>query len=452
VADYLVPMLEDKEITFYKDILRLPPAHTLTISREGASLRPYWALDPSREVRLGSDEEYADAFRKIFTDAVHCRLRSAYPVGSMLSGGLDSSSIVCVARQLLSQDENRRLHTFSAIFDDLPQCDERPFINAVLAQGGLEPHFIRADQLSPLADIGRVLGYEDEAFYAPNLFIHWGLYCAAQQQGVRVLLDGLDGDITVSHGIGYLIELASTGRWMTLATYISGLAQNFNRSSWRILYFHVIKPLVPKPIRQAWRALRGWNATDWRLNAIINPKFAQEIGLEERVRTLQGPSNYTLRTSREYHYRGLTHGLIPFALEVADRAGAAFSLEPRYPFFDKRLAEFCLALPGEQKLHRGWSRMIMRRAMADILPAEVQWRGGKADLSPNFVRGLLAPNSQLLEQVILKDSKVLEKYIDTGVLHTAYQRYIAARTEVDALTVWKVASLALWLQHARLTP
>jgi len=117
VAYYLTSMFEDTASTFYLDIQRLPPAHSLTVSLQGTRLRCYWTLDPSRELRLGSDDEYAEGFRETFMEAVRCRLRSAYPVGSLLSGGLDSSAVTCVARNLLAQDENGHLATFSAIFD-----------------------------------------------------------------------------------------------------------------------------------------------------------------------------------------------------------------------------------------------------------------------------------------------------------------------------------------------
>src|SRR3989441_814506 len=123
VADYLVPLLEDKEITFYEEIVRLPPAHRMVVTREGVRIDQYWTLDPEREIRMKSDAEYAAAFREIFTEAVRCRLRSAFPVGSMLSGGLDSSSIACVPRELLAEDGGGKLHTLSAGFDDVPAAD-----------------------------------------------------------------------------------------------------------------------------------------------------------------------------------------------------------------------------------------------------------------------------------------------------------------------------------------
>ena len=160
VADYLAGISEDKAATYYQNILRLPPAHSATISPQGMRLNCYWSLDPTSELRLGSDEEYAAAYREIFTEAVRCRLRSAFPLGSHLSGGLDSSSVTCVARKLSQQTNTALWHTFSNIFEDVPQCDERPFINAVLAQRGYIPHYIHADHLSPLMDLERVFWHQ----------------------------------------------------------------------------------------------------------------------------------------------------------------------------------------------------------------------------------------------------------------------------------------------------
>ncbi|MCC7354739.1 MAG: lasso peptide isopeptide bond-forming cyclase, partial [Anaerolineae bacterium] len=187
VADYLVRLFEDRAITFYRDILRLPAAHSLIVARGGEiRLRRYWALDPSREVRLRSDDEYAEAFLGLFTEAVRCRTRSAFPVGSTLSGGVDSSSVACTARRVLTAAGKQTLHTFSAIFPGLPEkvlplIDERRYMSAVLAMGGFESHYVHADRLSPLTDLDKVLWHMDEAFLAPNLYMHWALYRAAQE-------------------------------------------------------------------------------------------------------------------------------------------------------------------------------------------------------------------------------------------------------------------------------
>src|SRR5207247_4022802 len=167
---------EDRTSTLYRDILRLPAGHSMTVRGRESRVQPYCWLDPSREIRLRSDDEYADAFRDQFTDAVRCRLRSAFPVGSLLRGGPDWSSIVGAARRVLAED-GRRLHTFSAIFpglpaSDLPKIDERPFMEAGLAMSGLTPHYVHADPLSPLSDLDRAVRHQHQPVPAPIIPPH----------------------------------------------------------------------------------------------------------------------------------------------------------------------------------------------------------------------------------------------------------------------------------------
>jgi asparagine synthase (glutamine-hydrolysing) len=458
VADYLTAVVDDAAITFYQDILRLPPAHTVTVSQAGTQLQSYWSLDPSRELRLSSDEDYAEALCKLFTEAVRCRLRSAFPVGSMLSGGLDSSSITCAARKLLAEKGDSRLHTFSAIFDKVSECDERYFQNAVLAQGNFVPHRLHADQVSPLTDLERVFWHEDEAHSAGNLYLNWGLYGPANKQGVRIILDGFDGDATVSHGLGYLVELARAGRWLTLATEVREYSRQRNlpwrAALWAWVWQYGLNPVISryrvlKQVRRLGRHRPNSSTNQPGRWATLNPDFVQRIGLEKFLQNRPNPP----QTERENHYRRLTQAYMPGTLELLDRAAGAFSIELRFPFWDKRLAEFCLALPPEQKLYRGWSRMVMRRAMAGILPEEVQWRGAKSNMTPSFDHGLLAFERERLEEVILADPGVIEKYVDVAALRQAYYRYVSrSAREGDVLVIWKAVSLALWLQHTGLKP
>src|SRR4029453_17668353 len=154
VADHLVGLFDDQKATFYRDIYRLPAGHALTVSRERTRIWSYWTLDAVRELRLGSDEAYAEAVREGFTAAVKSRLRSRRPVGSLLSGGLDTASIVATARSLRGTDDGD-LDTFTAVFPGLPaadlrKIDERIYVDALVAQGRLRAHYIRGDVLSPL--------------------------------------------------------------------------------------------------------------------------------------------------------------------------------------------------------------------------------------------------------------------------------------------------------------
>jgi asparagine synthase (glutamine-hydrolysing) len=455
VADHLVGFLDDRAITFYRDVYRLPAGHALTVSRAGMRIRPYWSLDRTRELALGSDEAYAEAFRECFTEAVRCRLRGD-AVGCLLSGGLDSSSIVATARRIRGAAAAKPLDTFTAIFPGLPapdlrKIDERAFVNAVASQGGVQPHYVRGDLLSPLTDVDRALWHLDESFAAPNLYLHWGLYGAARDQGVRTLLDGIDGDTTVSHGLERLSALARAGQFVTLGHELRALSRRHRAGVVNLFRQFVVDPSVPAALRQGIRRLRG--SEPGRLaSTVIRPEFARRTGIVDRVEAFQREEERPARSPREVHQRAMTSGLVPYALELADKAAGAFGVEPRYPFFDRRLMELCLAMPANQKLQGGWTRVVMRRAMEGILPEEVQWRSTKANLAPNFRRRLLDKDLSVLTEIVIEQPGVIEEYVDVQALRRVYDRFVAQRgSEADALTVYGAAVLGLWLQRAKIT-
>lgn len=446
IADYLLQRYEDKASTFYQHIYRCVPAHSLRVTAEQLSLRAYWQLDPHRELRLSSDEEYAAAYREIFTEAVRCRLRSAFPIGSMLSGGLDSSSIVCVAKQLLPQQGQNCLKTFSLIFDNRTQCDERPFIQAVLEQGGVQPYFVHGDRLKLLADLTNNLEVQDEPFNAPNLFLHRALWTAAQQQNVRVLLDGMMGDGIISHGFNYLSDLAHSWRWLTLYSELHALAKRRNRSVWgvfgRYLWQDGLKPRLPQSIRFKLHLNNSQLSSD--IPSALGPN------LNHHVHSTTHQSTYVpWQSARQRHYQDLIDGYIPNALEIYSKGAAIFGLDARFPFLDRRVVEFCLAIPPSQKLHQGWNRMIVRRALANILPTKIQWRDSKGDLSSNCVETLLT-ESDYLQQVIQECStERLNGYIDMAKLSEIYHRFSRREsiTDSDITTLMLGTTVAIWLEQ-----
>jgi asparagine synthase (glutamine-hydrolysing) len=466
IGDYLSSMFHDAKITSYKHILRLPPASWMIVNLQETQIQSYWSLDPTREIKLSSDEEYATKFREIFTEAVRCRLRSAYSIGSTLSGGLDSSSVTCTARKLLQSQEAPPLHTFSAVFDELEECDERQYINPILEQGGLRSHFVYGDKINPFSELDRAFWHQDEAFYAPNWSMTWTLYAKAKEEGIPILLDGFDGDTTVSDGYGYLSELAKAGRWLSLARQTKELAKTF-KGSFRQWYWSYIRQYGIKPTIEKYQFLKSLkrisnfllksskpqeniSSKQSELSSILNRKFIERINLSASYQTgLKTKSNFG-QDERERHYRNIISGQSAFALEVMDKSMAAFGIEPRYPFWDKRLVEFCLALPPEQKLNMGWNRVVMRRAMKDILPVKVQWRRGKTNFSSNLVRGLRCLDRKEWDKFVTDNLAILQEYIDLAALEKIYQRYSSVNlreASQDARTLWIVISLVLWLNY-----
>ncbi|MFN2399115.1 MAG: asparagine synthase-related protein, partial [Gemmatimonadaceae bacterium] len=116
---------------------------------------------------------------------------------------------------------------------------------------------------------------------------------------------------------------------------------------------------------------------------------------------------------------------------------------------DRRLVEFCLALPPEQKLNGGWTRVVLRRAMKGILPEGIQWRRGKADLSANFKRGLLHTDRNLVERLILDDGGILSGYVDSGSLRRAYDQLASPSGTGPGGSVWAAVTLWLWLRQVK---
>ena len=453
VADYLVAFFDDEATTFYRDVHRLPPGHTLTAWNGGSRIGRYWSLDRNREITLGSDEAYAEAFRACFTEAVRCRLRSQSAAGCLLSGGLDTSSIVATARNLRQAGEGGSVATFTAIFPGLPasdlrQVDERAYVDAVVGQGGVSPHYMRGDVLSPLGDADRALWHLDEPFAAPNLYLHWGLYRTARDHGVTTLLDGIDGDTTVSHGLERLPALARSRKVMTLARELRALSRRYRVGVGTVAWQYALRPLLPQaPARWLRRVRRQAPAS--LAHSVIRPEFARQTSVLDRVEASDRSRAIDTRSARASHWRAMTSGLIPYTLELADKAAAAFGVEPRYPFFDRRLMELCLALPANQKLRQGWTRNIMRRAMEGLLPDQVRWRAGKANLAPNFRQRLVQRDARVIREVLDRPG-MLEEFVDLVALRRAYDRCLTRPTDADAVTVFSASVLGLWLERAKL--
>lgn len=460
IADQLEYFEEDVEHTLFRGVRRLPPAHWLSVSRDGIQSREYWSLDPEREVQFSAEREYVKAFRSCFMEAVRCRLRSVGRPGSMLSGGLDSSSVACAARHIVD-DEDPPLHTFSAVFDDVPESDERPFIQSVLEKYQFEPHYIPGDRISPFVSLTdqRLPEAVDEPVRAPNLHLNWHAYERAQACDVRVVLDGFDGDTTVSHGTGRFHELARTGQWISFVKEAYAYGRTRDRKAWSIigpyLQHYAVNPVLGRVrgygrLRQLWQSIRGTRSDRGQQSdqlALLDPDFAARIDWPERRRTLLQGRSGPPRTERELHHRLLTQGGMPAALETLDRTAALFEVEVRYPFWDKRLVELCLALPPDMKLHQGWPRRVLRLAMDGILPPDVQWRRDKSNIGFAFDRMLRTYGQERMKKLV-QDPTHIGPYANIDRLREAYARFEAEEaTDDDPLHLWNALTLEMGLSR-----
>jgi asparagine synthase (glutamine-hydrolysing) len=444
--------------TLYRQVVSLPPAHTVKVKSADLVIRRYWALDPERSLERGSAGDHAESFGDLFTEAVRCRLHGPDNVGALLSGGLDSSAIAWMAQG----QAGGSLPTFSAVFDTVTVCGERTYIEPILAQGRFIPHWSLGDQASPLAELERMLCRQDELIYAPGMALMSMLYRAAQHQGINVLLDGHGGDEVTGCGAVYYRELARTGQWITLTQEIYASARRYQEPFWPLFW-----PYLQYGARWRGRAAallrrvgtfnqapgqRKDHPSLWE--RWLHPEFVERVRLRERYQAFQQRRPERARSERESHYRLLTGRAQVRALEILNKASAANGVELRFPFWDKRLVEFCLALPSAHKVYRGWDRITLRRAMQNRLPAQVQWRKDKTDFAPNLVHLLRSQDRARLDHLLLGSQSGVDDYLNRAAVEAAYRQFLDQDQPASSVLqiVLQAASFILWLQGAQHLP
>lgn len=373
--------------TLFDGVYRLPPGHCFTVSDKGIAVRAYWEMEPSEPLRLSSDGEYAEAFREVLSMAVRARLRGATPVGSMLSGGMDSGSIVALACRMLPDP----LQTFSSVGTAPATCIETRAIHAALSLPNLAPTLIGLDEVDAwkddLIDAWRAM----EEPWDLHMTLPRTAYLAASRAGVNVVLDGVAGDTLLDHGSQMVRDLRA-GRFLRAYQDARGLA-TFEGVGLGDIASQLVTAargaFMPETLRRLRAAWRGDRPPPLPSDSAVDPGFADRVGLRDVLRDWQRNDqswrmSFPKERAQDWPRSGLTVGR-----ERYDRVAGHFGVEPRDPFMDKRLWEFCLSLPIEQFQAGGWPKIVMRRSMEGLLPDEVRWRLGKQHLGSAFSQRLV---------------------------------------------------------------
>jgi asparagine synthase (glutamine-hydrolysing) len=319
---------------------------------------------------------FADAgheFRRLLTDSVRLRLRADVPVGSCLSGGLDSSSIVCLVNGLLRGQEAQSLQqTFSACAT-VKRYDERDYIDEVVRHTGVAARYV----YPPLADLfgsnDRITWHQDEPFASTSIYAQWQVFGLAAAHGVKVMLDGQGADEQLAGYHSFFAPrfrgLLAGLRWLTLwremrdARHLHGY-----RGGWGLQ--HALGGMLPEALRQPLRRLAGrpGTASPWldieRMGAA--PRDPYLAAGAARAPSVQAMSQAQLVTSS-----------LPMLLHWEDRDSMAHSIEARVPYLDYRLVEFVLGLPDEYKIAGGLTKRVLREGMRGVLPERIRNRTDK---------------------------------------------------------------------------
>jgi len=461
IADFLISQLEgiDKTSSFFEEIYRLPPAHSLSITDAAMQQKQYWSLEPGPELKLGSDKAYGEAFLEVFSKSVSCRLRGNGLVGAMLSGGMDSGSVAAVASRLLAERGLGPLPTFSAVGPDPETCIETRTIHAALAMDGLDPHLVNLENLDELLpDLEELTWSLDEPFDSHMTVIR-ALYLAAHRNRVKAVLDGIDGDTILSAG-SQIVRLLRRGKWLT--AFREALGQDVfwggAYPAGKVLFRGACRAFVPGPVLRFRRALLNRSSQNTQLEknireSIISPTFADRVHLDQRLQALQmhrlpGDNLSPGQESAE----AINHPYLTVGVERYNRAASALSIEPRHPFLDRRVVEFCITLPGDQKLNHGWPKAILRHEMSGRLPDGVRWRLGKQHLGWAYTTKLMDNMQDNLRFTINENMNILLPFIDRDSVNNACQSYFVAKDPGLAEKVYEAAHLAVWLNRHRKRP
>ncbi|MGH7228954.1 MAG: asparagine synthase (glutamine-hydrolyzing) [Nitrospiraceae bacterium] len=429
--------LDDSNDTFFAGILQLPPAHCLTVQNARVTLARYWDLPTAGTEVSQSPREAAESFRQLIYDAIRIQLRSDVPLGTCLSGGLDSSSIVCVATDLISKGKAAPLQTFSSCFED-PAYDERGFIKTILARTGAEPHYTFPDPKELAATVEQLVWQQDEPFGSSSIFAQWNVMRLAAQQGMKVLLDGQGADELLAgyHRFfgAFFADLLAEGRGLTLLRELRAY-QGLHGLISRYAVADLGRALLPSSLVSTVRSHMTGSA-NW-----LGAEFRRQWGFQMPERSA-GPSSYV---------QGLQHTLLTgkglrALLHYEDRNSMAFGVETRLPFLDYRVVEYLYRLDTRHKIHQAWTKAVLREAMEGILPEEVRWRVDKM--------GFVTPEDQWLRTSLrdlvrdtLSDTRTrMRGYLNVKRAQRAFESHVAGRTNIGN-TIWRWLNVELWCRR-----
>ena len=421
--------------TLFKHVRELLPAQRLTVSSEGETRRYYWSPDPARRTRYRHDEEYAEEFRALLEQSIRARMRSATPLGILMSGGLDSTSLACLTARMLAPAS---LKTISFVFDDpdLKSCDERIYMNAVREQWKTHSIQIPCDDDWPYKNWER---WPQPANRPDGNVFRWvkeRVYQRARQEGLRVLFTGEGGDHLYAAGQDWLSALLLEGRILDV---LPGLALQVQRKGWRNVR---IAGHIPRAARALLKQALPPQVVN-RLRATPTPP----PWLTPQAARIWKPETNRFAPSLLPHENLLSaHTAAGITLEIP--VASRHSLELRHPYRDRRLIEYVLSLPAYQLYYGGLYKHILRNAMKGILPEIIRARPRPTALLPLYKLGL-QKEQHVIQSCLQDPHAVWPQYVNAEWLRAHWQiNAPAEQVGTESMIAWLCVSFESWYKYA----
>lgn len=425
--------------SFYEGIERVEPGTIAELTPSGAETgRRFWSLNG---VQPADVADPASTFREVFRDAVKIRMRSDVPVGVFLSGGLDSTAIICMmaAERERAGNATNPLQAFSYMS---PEHDESAFIRDTIEQTGADFEHVTIDPRRLWDDLDRVLWHHDEPVHSPTALVGFELMRRARAKGTYVILNGQGSDETLAgysnFAYAYWTELVRRGRLRTAAQQMSTYCRSHNRpllGAVREVFSTAAKHAVLDVVPSVWLPRKPVTSdadTSW-----VSPD------LIPRLRPRGEPKIRGLRSALE---RSVGFKPLPIFLRVEDRNSMAHSVEARLPFMDYRLVELSLGLPSDWKVRAPWNKFILRESMRGVIPESVRTRLDKMGF-PTSARDWIASAWHEPMQDLFASQGFRERGVfNIRALRSALERHRAGEGDYST-PLFAAAEFERWCQQ-----
>lgn len=428
--------------TFFEGILRLPPGNNLIVDLDDGSLTQKSYYDPlAQQVDVPRDHgEAAEKLRALLKESVRVHLRADVPVGTCLSGGLDSSAIAMLMREIAKENGlSVDRHAFSAEFD-VPEADERVYTRMSIEAAQVRSHIVQPRGEDLLADLQKLVWHQDEPFGSTSIYAQWSVFRLVQQAGVKVVLDGQGADEMLG---GY----SSTVPFFLLEQKAKGQHARALYETWRWaqLQGRSFASQLPYPgLKRAMLALTPAATATASEQPWIAPDFAaRDLGNSAYVEALK-PQPF----GADGHFGNVLHRFffrtnLPALLRFEDRNSMAFSVEARVPFLDHRLVEYAFALPSEFKMRGGYPKRVLRDAMQGTLPEPIRMRARKMGFATPERAWQSGPLKPLIDAAIADPR--MEPYLDRAAASAHFERIQAGQS--FSFAPWRWLNLSLWMKE-----
>jgi asparagine synthase (glutamine-hydrolysing) len=434
-------------LTPYKHIHALKPAHTVVATEFGdLAERRFWKLDVDKEIRLKRDEDYEEAFRYHLRNAMRAPLRTNRPVMIELSGGLDSSTIACIADESIRQREvqTSRFDTVSYVYDESPTSNESKFIRCVEDHLGRTGVHVRDEDCSLLPPAAQSLD-----IVSPNLILysfgyHEALRGLMRENGARVLLTGVGGDQVLGSSYDPYPELADLlvlRKPLALHRRLRTWSQTLQKPYLSLLWQKTLVPVLPRRVQPLCRRAAMKRVPSW-----FNTDFVTRMRLRENELPPEDPFGFTLPSSKD---KSISYLAVIKNVAPCHRREMT-CLNSSYPFMHRPLIEFLQAIPFEQLLRPGENRSLMRRALRDVLPEKIVRRKTKGIPTEGLCRAV-SREWQMLRSLFSNSRVCAYGFMDSAPLLAALDR---ARNglELFAGALLPTISLEFWLRALEQRP